>query len=401
MPHQGQRIVRQQARRFNWLAAGRRWRKTTLCLSIAIEEALKGKQIIWGAPVYDICRIGWAEALHALQGIGTANASRLELALPNGGRILFRSLDDPDNARGHTADGVVIDEAAYCKSESWFEVVRPMLIDTGGWAWLIGSPNGHNWYWQEWVRAQDEPSSRAWRAPTRGYAIVDGQLVREPNPLENSEISEAEIRQLFGTMLAVQFRQEILAEFTEHEGQVFRFIQENLLPSNTGGENCRKHRLVMGIDWGQRGDYTALSIGCADCQREIYLDRFQGVDYPSQRDRIKAQTKHWEPEVLAEANAMGLPNIEQLQVDGVPVQEFTTTAASKAQIIQAMRLAFEQRSWKWLDITAGTQELEAYEMKVTPQGHVTYGAPEGLHDDTVIARALMLHLALMGRFSTA
>jgi hypothetical protein len=400
MPHRGQRIVRQEARRFNWLAAGRRWRKTTLCMSIAIEEALRGKTIIWGAPVYDACRIGWAECLHALQGVGDKNASRLELALPNGGRILFRSLDDPDNARGHTADGVVIDEAAYCKPESWFEVLRPMLIDTGGWAWLIGSPNGRNWYWNEWLRAQDEPNSRAWRAPTRGYRIQGGDLIREPHPLENPEISEAEIRQLFGTMLQVQFQQEILAEFTEHEGQVFRFIQENLY-TQTGGEDCRKHRLVMGIDWGQRADYTALSIGCADCAREIVLDRFQGIDYPTQRDRIKAHTKHWEPEVLAEANSMGLPNIEQLRVDGVPVQEFTTTHASKAQLIQAMRLAFEQRSWKWLDIRQANQELEAYEMHVTPQGNVTYGAPEGLHDDTVIARALMLHQALGGSFSVA
>jgi len=38
---------------------------------------------------------------------------------------------------------------------------------------------------------------------------------------------------------------------------------------------------------------------------------------------------------------------------------------------------------------------------VTPMGHVTYGAPEGLHDDTVIARALMLHQAMLGRFSLA
>jgi len=75
--------------------------------------------------------------------------------------------------------------------------------------------------------------------------------------------------------------------------------------------------------------------------------------------------------------------------------------ASKAQIIQSMRLAFEQHSWRWLDVPYATNELEAYEMKVTPMGHVTYGAPEGLHDDTVIARALMLHQAMLGRFSLA
>ena len=77
---------------------GTRWRKTTLVMSIAVRAGLRGKVVLWGAPVYDACRIGWGEALHALGSVATANASRMELSLPNSGRIIFRSLDDPDNA---------------------------------------------------------------------------------------------------------------------------------------------------------------------------------------------------------------------------------------------------------------------------------------------------------------
>jgi len=137
--------------------------------------------------------------------------------------------------------------------------------------------------------------------------------------------------------------------------------------------------------------------------QEILLERFNATDYPAQRNRIKAILGRLPilPEILAEANSMGQPNIEQMREDGVEVRGFETTMASKAQIIQAMRLAFEQHSWRWLDVPYATNELEAYEMKVTPMGHVTYGAPEGLHDDTVIARALMLHQAMLGRFSLA
>ena len=367
-------------------------------MSIAVEEALSGKRIIWGAPVFDTCRIGWNECKHALGDVGTFNTSRMEIVVPNGGRILFRSLDDPDNARGHTADGVVIDEAAYVKSESWYEVLRPMLIDTGGWAWPIGSPNGRNWYWQEWLKAQDEPSSRAWRAPTKGYDLIDGALVRAPHPLENPDVSDDEIKQLLSTMLHVTFQQEIMAEFTEHEGQVFRDIEQSLWQGD-GIEPHLKHRLCMGVDWGMKNDYTAISIGCSDCGREVMLERFNSASYPMQRDRILGHYSRGEPEVLAEANSMGLPNIQQLREDGVPVIAFDTTMASKAQIIQRMRLAFEQRSFKWLDVPWATHELEAYEMKVTPLGHVTYGAPEGLHDDGVIARALMLTRAQTGSFS--
>jgi hypothetical protein len=182
---------------------------------------------------------------------------------------------------------------------------------------------------------------------------------------------------------------------------VFRFIDESLHKDYNTLNDHLQHRLCAGVDWGQKKDYTAISIGCADCLKEIVLDRFNTVEYPAQRDRIKAHYERGTPEMLAEANSMGLPNIQQLRNDGIPIIAFTTTNASKAQIIQHMRLAFEQRSFKWLDIPYATHELEAYEMKVTPLGNVTYSAPEGLHDDTVIARALMLHRALLGGFSTA
>lgn len=349
--------------------------------------------------MYDISRIGWEESLHALGSVGEKNVARMEISLPGGGRILFRSLDDPDNARGHTADGVVVDEAAFCKEESWHEAIRPMLIDTGGWAWLIGSPNGHNWYWRDWVRAQDDPNSMCWRAPTKGFRIDREGLHRVQHPLENPEVSTAEICHLFTTMPESTFRQEILAEFTEHAGQVFHNITANLyIPS---GEDHEGHRLVMGLDWGQKNDYTVLSIGCADCCRELLLVRFNSIDYPTQRERIRVQFEKWGGELLAEANSIGLPNIEQLREDGIPVLAFDTSHASKTFIIRELQLALERETWKWVDDPVGTQEFEAYEMRVTAQGNVTYGAPEGLHDDTVMARAIMLYQATAGRVSFA
>ena len=54
-------------------------------------------------------------------------------------------------------------------------------------------------------------------------------------------------------------------------------------------------------------------------------------------------------------------------------------------------LAFERAEWQWQADPVWTAELEAYERKVSPvTGRSQYSAPEGLHDDTVIGRALML-----------
>ena len=187
-PHQGQILVRREAKRFNWLSAGRRWRKTTLAMAIAVENAVNGKTIIWGAPTYDQVSVGFEETRKASHGVAKFNQSRMEAHFPNGGRILYRSLDNPDNARGHTADGVVMDEAAYIHRKAWSEVLRPMLIDTNGWAWGISTPCGRNWYWEEHTKALDDPDSMAWQVPTLGVRITDRGLVREPNPYENPDI---------------------------------------------------------------------------------------------------------------------------------------------------------------------------------------------------------------------
>jgi len=54
-----------------------------------------------------------------------------------------------------------------------------------------------------------------------------------------------------------------------------------------------------------------------------------------------------------------------------------------------LSLAIEQGSVQLLADAVGKAELEAYERSVTETGLSKYGAPVGMHDDTVIARALM------------
>src|SRR5262245_51045858 len=120
-PHPGQMLVRKQARRFNWLAAGRRCRKTSLVMAIAAEAALCGQQVLGGAPIYDQVRIRWEELQHRAARVATFNSTLMVATFPTGGTITFRSLDNPDSARGHTADGVVLDETADIAADAWSE----------------------------------------------------------------------------------------------------------------------------------------------------------------------------------------------------------------------------------------------------------------------------------------
>ncbi len=123
-------------------------------------------------------------------------------------------------------------------------------------------------------------------------------------------------------------------------------------------------------------------------QSLVHLTRFAGVDFATQRSRLR--TLHLafnRAPILAEYNAMGGPQVEALQADGLPVRGFTTTAASKHELITALELAFDQQAIRVLDDPVLIAELQAYERRERA-GYPVYGAPEGMHDDTVIALAL-------------
>lgn len=387
-PHQGQQVVRREARRHNWLSAGRRWRKTTLVMAVAVEAATSRKQIIWGAPTFDQVRIGWEETRKAAGNVAVFNQSQMTATFPGGGRILYRSLDDPDNARGHTADGVVIDEASEVKAVAWYEVMRPMLLDTGGWSWCMGTPKGCNWFWQEWIRAADDADARSWQAPTLGCRITPEGLVRAPHPLENPDISFAEMLKLYATMPERTFRQEILAEFIEDSGGVFRRVSDAATATRQD-KPVPGHTYSLGIDWGKHQDFTVLAVLDMTTKEIVHVDRFNQIDYALQRARVRALADTFRPRpIIAERNAMGEPIIEALEREGLRIEPFTTTNASKAELIEALALAFERGDIRIIPEPTLIAELQAYEAERLPSGMLRYSAPEGLHDDCVIALAL-------------
>jgi hypothetical protein len=64
-----------------------------------------------------------------------------------------------------------------------------------------------------------------------------------------------------------------------------------------------------------------------------------------------------------------------------------TTQATKAAVIEGLSLAFEQSALAILPDPVQLGELRAYSAERLPSGLLRYGAPEGLHDDCVMALA--------------
>jgi hypothetical protein len=152
----------------------------------------------------------------------------------------------------------------------------------------------------------------------------------------------------------------------------------------------------MGVDWGKHNDWTSLTVICRDCRRVVDWDRFNEVDYAYQRRRLAALARKWGcAHVLAESNAMGEPNIEELQRAGLPVAGFATTATSKPPLVESLALALEQGQLAVPVDYVG--ELQAYEQaRNAITNRPTYGAPRGMHDDRVMSLALAWRAAESG-----
>ena len=241
--------------------------------------------------------------------------------------------------------------------------------------------------------AADRDDSRAWQVPTLGVAVNDGQLVRSPHPLENPSIPFAEIERLYATMSERVFRQELLAEFIEDGAGVFRGVMQAATAERQDGPRGGA-TYVGAVDWALSTDFTVLTIMDATNRAAVYIDRFNGVDYSLQRQRIAAACERFHvASVLAEENAMGKPNNDELRRMGLPVRDFTTTNASKAELIEGLAAAFERGQIRIPNDQTLIAELQAYSAERLPGGMTRYSAPDGMHDDMVVSLALANYAA--------
>lgn len=356
---------------------GRRWGKSHMAGVYALTAADLGGAVAWVAPTYKNARAPWrfAESLVAPAAARLRiNRSEHVMEFPSGGRMSVYSADNDVALRGESFDLVIVDEAAQIREETYTDVLLPTLADRDGRILLISTPKGRNWFWREWMRGlSDGQQVASWTAPSSA------------NPMPTIQ---AAARLARGRVPERTYRQEWLAEFVE-DGTFFPNVTA-CATATAQPSGAPNRQYAIGVDWARAagGDYTVFAVIDVRASALVHLQRFSGVDYNTQRSRLR--TLHLgfnRAPILAEYNSMGGPQVEAMQADGLPVRGFTTTAASKHELISALELAFDQRQIAILDDPALIAELQAFE-KHERTGYPAYGAPEGMHDDCVIALAL-------------
>jgi len=200
-PREHQRKIHDDIKRFNVLVCHRRFGKTVT----AINELLKScmtctidrPRFAYIAPLYKQAKtVAWDYLCHYSQPIPGIKVNQAELRIdyPHGGRIQLMGADNPDSLRGIYLDGVVVDEVAQCPPTLYGEILRPALTDRKGWVIFIGTPKGHDHFYDLYRHAlyDDAWYARTYRASETGILDSDELLQAKAEMSENEYLQEFE-----------------------------------------------------------------------------------------------------------------------------------------------------------------------------------------------------------------
>jgi hypothetical protein len=331
------------------------------------------------APTFSHTRKQWKEILfycpkELIIGI---NRSEHTIHLIGDREIQFKSADGADSMRGESVSVLWMDEGGQISEDRWTLELRPALMDCKGKAIFTGTPKGKNWYFQLWTRGQDNTQedyeSWAFSSYTNPY-------------LDPKEIDEFK-----RDMPELAYRQEILAEFLDDVGSVFRGIKnciKGILEQPQGNK-----RYVAGCDLAKHEDFTVIAI--LDNNGHLcWFDRFSQLDWVFQSKRIADVCRRYNnARLLLDSTGVGDPIYDNLRRSGLNVEGYKFTNASKKDLIENLSIAIENRQISYPESlgvhgTVLLNELGLFGYKISPAGVTTYNAPDGYHDDTVIALAL-------------
>lgn len=247
--------VLEDTKRYIVVNCGRRAGKSYLVAAKLAHFAIeKPNRIAWYvAPDYKQSKqIMWEMLREILpeQAINKTNITELTINLKNGSRILLKGAQEPDSLRGVRIDFCVFDECAFFERwEEVWKVMRPTLIDSKAKCWFISTPNGFN-HFKDLAEMQDKDYSYY------HYTSYD-------NPYIDAE----EIDKAKQEMDEDSFAQEILGDFRQMKGLVYKTFDRNIhmvdIPNITDFTRFRsldfgfKHKMALGY-FAVNPDQTAI-----------------------------------------------------------------------------------------------------------------------------------------------
>ena len=289
-PRNWQAEVHRNLKRFSVLVCHRRAGKTVLAVMHLIHKALfinsPNGRFAYIAPLMRQAKaIAWPYLRRYGQMIPDCkiNESELYIQFRNGSQIRVYGADNPDSLRGIYLDGVVLDEVAQMRPETWQDVLRPALSDRQGWALFVGTPGGQNLFSLLYYRARQDPEwyARIW-------------TVRDTDALPPDEIARVE-----KDLAPSVFAREYLCDFTAAAAnQLMSASEVDASSLRSIHESDYRHApVVLGVDVARQGDDSSVIIRRQGIVAFEPL-QLQGADAMTVADRVAYEIGEHQPDAV-------------------------------------------------------------------------------------------------------
>lgn len=356
--------------------------KSFMCLNLLLYYAIN-KSISTSALISITLaqsRKVFKELVNAIEGAGIIkkkNEQTLELELVNCSKIIFKSSEQgTDSLRGYTINGVLILDEASFLSEDILQAVLPWINVHQAPLLLVSTPKFKNcFFYRYYQMGLDDAYPKYYSFDWNEYDLSRFLTVDKLKEMER-------------ILPKNQFKTEYLGEFLDDDGVVF----DNFKDCIKQAEIRPYDRLYIGIDWGSgNGNDSTVISGINDKGEQVLLERFNDLNTSSQISRVSELLNKYRAQVglvLSEKNSIGTPLTEMVmeKCPNVKIEMVTTTNTNKGEMVAQLQVAFQNKEISILDNDVQTNEIASYEAVYNPKTrNVSYNAPLGLHDDTVMA----------------
>ena len=344
---------------------------------------------VWIGPTYLKCRIGYRYVKAMLPDMPGVNCvdGKLEIHFPNGSYLKFlHGKDAETTVEGEAVDAFVIDEAGKQKKQLWYSLFTT-ITQTLGRGIVTGTPRGFTWYYDEFRKAKAGDPFYCWT-----------QLPTELNPYVLRKAIE-QAKRLLPPNLFDQYYRALFVSFSSVFGSINKMFDESLKVK--GNEKfwihpdaaTRELETVTGWDIAKHRDYSVFFTTNVLGQVVGYA-RFRRIPYDAQVDRLKHYLNRFFPRsdksVRYDATGVGdaitdILSDKEIDAAFTPV---TFSNKSKQQMVTRTSTAIDTGWLKCPRIEEIEHEFGSLEVSVTKSGLFTYSAPEGEHDDIVMAAML-------------
>jgi phage terminase large subunit len=326
-PHTDQRrvidaIENTPSAKYITLVTGRQWGKTLLGINLILKWALTtpNSNLMWVSPIYKQSKKVLDDVTVAIAGspvVTNINKSELEIKFTNGSKILFRSAEREDNLRGVTLDYLIIDESAFIKDTVWDTVLKQTVLVRGKRVLFLSTPKGKNFLYNLHLRGEDKTQDR--------YLSLRGTSYNTPY------ITPEELDEARDTLPEDIFKQEILAEFIDSGGEVFKDIDRYCMLPEWSNPIGKKY--YAGLDLGRSNDYTVLTILDED-GNVVYIYRDRHKPWNEIVTNVINHIKRYKATLFVEVNNVGDVIFEQIKNVYQNTYPFVTTNSSKQNIVE-------------------------------------------------------------------